>query len=70
MYPARCASFFSSRLRNNNPAEASKQRGRSALVHRLARVGRGRPIFSPDFVTKPPAAARNALAAATSKYPP
>ena len=31
MWPARCASFYSSRLRNKDPAEASKQPGRRGL---------------------------------------
>jgi hypothetical protein len=31
MCPARCASFFSTRLRNKNPAKASKQPGHCAL---------------------------------------
>ena len=38
MCPARCASFFSSRLRKKNPAEASKQPGRSGLGTRAVRT--------------------------------
>src|SRR5258706_16306475 len=36
MCPARCASFFSTRLRNKNPVEASKQPGHCGLGTRAA----------------------------------
>ncbi len=39
MCPARCASFFSSRLRNKNPAEADKQPGHCGLGTRVLMTG-------------------------------